>query len=117
MMFFKFLLKWNEFLTIPIAIFLWYLSPFLLRLIDPTSAVYDAGIFQIILFTIIQFLIYHGVAWFIFKISFPKLYNFLDDKLEDYIKSKEIKEYEKIKYVLWIFSVYLLSLVFLSRVF
>ena len=45
----KHVVKWNEYITIPIAILLWYFSPVFLHWIDPTAATYDSGIFQIIL--------------------------------------------------------------------
>lgn len=114
---YKFIVVWNEILTIPLAFILWYFSAPLLRMIDPTSAVYDYGIFQVILFTIIQFLIYHGVAWLIFKWTWPKMYKFLDDTLEDTISGQNgITKWEKIKLVMWIFSLYLISFILLSRV-
>jgi hypothetical protein len=113
---YKFLAKWNEILTIPVALILWYFSPELLRLIDPTAATFDYGIFQIILFTIIQFLIYHGVAFLLFKWSWPKMYDFLDNTLEGIVSGNgSITIWEKIKLVLWIFTLYLVSLVLLSR--
>jgi len=113
----KFIINWNEVLTIPIALILWYLSPFLLRMVDPTAATYDYGIFQLILFTLIQFLIYHGVAWLMFKWTWPKMYSFLDNTLEGIVFGNgSITVWEKIKLVMWIFSLYLGSLILLSRV-
>ena len=110
-------LKWNECITIPLAVALWIVSPIMLRWVDPTASIYDAGIFQVILFTIIQFLIYHGVVWIILKITWPGLYNFLDDTLEQKVMTNgSITQWEKCKLVLWIFSLYLLSIVLISRV-
>ncbi len=113
----KFVVNWNEVLTIPIALILWYFSPVLLRMVDPTAATFDYGIFQLILFTIIQFLIYHGVAWLVFKWTWPKMYKFLDNTLESVIFGNgAITVWEKIKLVMWIFTLYLGSLIALSRV-
>lgn len=107
----KFISKWNEFITIPLALVLWYFSPLLLRWFDPTSATYDYGVFQIIIFTIIQFFFYTGVVWIYLKIAFPQMYKHLDDKLLE-----GLTNYEKTKMVVWLFSLLLLSLVILSRV-
>lgn len=126
----EFLANWNEFITIPLALLLWYLSPMLLRTLDPTAGVYDAGIFQVILFTVIQFLVYHGVAWIVFKITFPKAYKYFDNKFENAIgepttvspeptgfdKFQKLTTWQKCVLVLVYFSLCLLSMVFLARV-
>lgn len=111
------LLSWHEYVTIPVALALWYFSPRLLRIMDPTSATYDSGVLQVILFTIIQFLFYNAVAWIVFKLTFPKMYKMLDDEIEDKVLNNgSITMWEKIKIVLWVFSLYLISIVLLSRV-
>lgn len=111
------LLSWHEYVTIPVALALWYFSPGLLRIMDPTSATYDSGVLQVILFTIIQFLFYNAVAWIVFKLTFPKMYRMLDDEIENKVLNNgSITMWEKIKIVLWVFSLYLISIVLLSRV-
>lgn len=111
------LLSWHEYVTIPVALILFYFSPSLLRLIDPTAATYDAGVLQVIIFTIIQFLIYNAVAWIVFKLTFPKMYKMLDDEIENKVLNNgAITMWEKIKIVLWVFSLYLICIVLLSRV-
>jgi hypothetical protein len=112
----KVIIDWNEFITVPLAFILWYLSPLLLRSIDPTSAVYDAGIFQVIIFTTIQMLIYNGIIWFILKITWPKLYNFLDDIFEGEGEIKGLSTWERVKMVLFIFAIYFIGIILLSRV-
>lgn len=113
----KWILKWNELITIPIALLLWFFSPVLLHWIDPTAAVYDAGIFQTILFTIIQLLVYNGVIFLLIKLTFPGLYKFLDDAIETEVFNNGHTTYEqKMKIVLWIFSLYMIVIAILSRV-
>lgn len=112
----KVIVDWNEFITIPIAFILWILSPLLLRMMDPTSAVYDAGIFQVILFTTIQMLFYNGIIWFILKITWPQLYHFLNDIFEFTGDVKGLSTWEKVKIVLSIFAIYFLGIILLSRV-
>jgi hypothetical protein len=113
----KWIWKWNELITIPFAILLWYLSPYFLHWIDPTAATFDSGIFQVILFTIIQLLIYNGVVFLLIKITWPGLYKFLDNGLEDEIfNNGHTTYYEKVKIVMWIFSLYFIVITLLSRV-
>jgi len=114
----KFISKWSELVTIPLAIILWVFSGTFLRWIDPTSATYDAGIFQIILFAIIQFFILSGVVWIYIKITFPKVYKYLDDVLGSNLEPQNDKmtQWEKSKIVLWLFSLLLLAIVSLARI-
>ena len=116
--FIKFLFNWNEVITLPLAMILWYYSADLIRFFDPTAAAYDGGIFQIILFTVIQVLVYNAVAWLIIKITFPDIYKYLDSFLEANLKlSREhITVWEKSKIALWLFTLYFLALVVLARV-
>lgn len=110
-------LKWNEYISIPLAILIWWISPVFLHWVDPTASLYDAGIFQVIIFTVIQFLIYHGMVWIMIKISWPGMYNFLDETLEGKILNNgSISAWEKCKMVLWIFTLYFAGIIFLSRV-
>jgi len=115
---FKFLASWSELVTIPLALFLWYFSGTFLRWLDPTSATYDAGIFQIILFSIIQFFIFSGVVWIFMKITFPEVYKYLDDALGSNLDNKNNKmtQWEKSKVVLWLFSLFFISIILLARV-
>lgn len=115
---FRFLLRWNELITIPIGLILWKYSGLFLRWIDPTAATYDAGIFQVILFAIITFFILSGVIWIYIKITFPKVYKYLDDVLGSNLESKNEKmtQWEKSKIVLWLFSLLLLVITLLARI-
>ena len=91
------LLSWHEYVTIPVALALFYVSPWLLRMIDPNAATYDSGVLQVILFTIIQFLFYNAVAWIVFKLTFPKMYKMLDDEIENKVLNNgAITMWEKI---------------------
>lgn len=87
--FFRFILNWNEVLTIPIAFLLFYISPTLLRLVDSTAGVYDYGVFQKILFAMVVFLVVHGFAWIIVKLTWPGVYNFLDNEIENSVDAKQ----------------------------
>lgn len=114
----KFLASWSEIVTIPLALVLWYFSDTFLRWLDPTAATYDAGIFQIILFAIIQFFIFSGVIWIFMKITFPEVYRYLDDALGSNLEPQNDKmtQWEKSKIVLWLFSLFFVSIILLARV-
>lgn len=119
----KFLAAWSEIITIPLGILLWYFSPVLLRMLDPTAATYDAGIFQIILFTIIQFFIYSGVVWIYMKITFPNVYKWLDnifaeslDLNNDLGTKEKLTKWQKSQVALWLFSLLFLGIILLARI-
>jgi hypothetical protein len=115
----KFLRDWHELITLPIAMLLWVYSPTFLRWIDPTAASYDAGIFQIILFAIIELMVFNAVVWIIIKLTFPDVYKYLDEFLEKNLKYKssdqQISIWEKSKLVLWLFTLYFAAIVLLAR--
>jgi hypothetical protein len=121
----KFFRTWNEVLTLPIALALWYFSPVILRSFDPTAAVYDAGVFQIILFGVIKFLIASFFAWLTIKLQWPKLYRMLDEfdlslnsayspnaKITFTNKKALIAWFGKLFLVFATYSVYLLGLLY-----
>lgn len=122
----KFLMQWNEFITVPLAFVLFWIGGSVLRWIDPTSALFDAGIFQIIIFAIAAFLLLHGVAWFVLKITFPAAYHFFDNLFESAITAAEgsydlhnpnhLTKYQKCVLVLLYFFGCLFAMVLLARV-
>jgi hypothetical protein len=115
----KFIITWNEVLTIPLGLFLFWYSPVILRAIDSTSATYDYGIFQVILFTIIQLLIYHGLSWLMVKITWPGIYKFLDDQIEHLIEEHATitdSAWRKMKVALVVYLSYFAAFIILSRV-
>lgn len=73
----EFYLLWKEEIWgMPIAILLWYTAPIWLRWLDPTAAVLDAGVLQIILFAIIAFLAFKTIAWISIACTFPEVFRF-----------------------------------------
>lgn len=110
------ILKWNEYFTIPLALIIWILSPYLIRIIDPTASLYDAGIFQIIIFGSISFLFAHGLVWIVFKLTWPQLYDWLDNRIEELVNNGLITPYEKLKIILWLFTIYMICAALFYRV-
>ncbi|MBS4056495.1 MAG: hypothetical protein KGZ82_04170 [Bacteroidales bacterium] len=77
----QFLKNWNELLTLPIALLLWWYSNSILRMIDETAGVYDVGIFQAFLLGTAGILFGHALVWLILKLSAGDVYRTLDDFL------------------------------------
>ena len=109
----RLLKRYNEFLTIPLGLILWVLSVPLIRLIDPTAAVFDAGIFQKIVFAIVAFSILKGAAWGFFRLAFPDLKKYLDEQFEETILS-QLKAHQLCSLLAFYFLFYLFSLVLLT---
>jgi hypothetical protein len=121
----KFLIQWNEFITIPLAIVFFWLGGAFIRLVDPTAGLFDGGIFQIVIFAVAAFLFLHGIAWLILKITFPAAFTFLDEVFEVEISDPENKpipqewkltKYQKCVLVLLYFFGCLFAMVLLARV-
>ena len=104
--------KYPEVYTLPMAFCLWIVSASLLRWIDPTAAVYDAGVLQIPLFSILLLFTFLSVSWLTMGLLFGTARKFLKTQLkESFIK---LKPWEQIKYSTGIFFLLFFSLVLLS---
>jgi hypothetical protein len=117
----RFLIQWNEFITVPLAFLLFWLGGFIIQWVDPTAGLFDAGIFQIIIFAVASFLFIHGVAWFVLKLTFPKAFKYIDYIFEEEIDLKNINglqltTYQRCVLILLYFSVCLFAMVLLARV-
>jgi hypothetical protein len=77
----KFLKDWNELVTLPLALLLWWYSSSILRLIDETAGVYDVGILQAFLLGTAGILLGHALIWIVIKLSNNEIYRTLDDFL------------------------------------
>lgn len=109
--FLRFIKDWNEILSIPVALILWFTFPYIIRLFDATAAFYDSGVLQQIIYAIIAVLIFHGLAWLLIKLTFPKLYDYLDNEFEDLFTNLFSSEWEKTKISLSIFALYFLAFI------
>lgn len=121
----RFLIQWNELVTIPLAIVIFWLGGAFIRLVDPTAGLFDGGIFQIIIFAVAAFLFLHGIAWLVLRITFPEAFKYLDEVFEVDISDPENKpvpqewkltKYQKCVLVLFYFFGCLFAMVLLARV-
>ncbi len=104
---------WRELSSIGIGLLLWMKSHVLLRYIDPTSATYDAGVFQLVLFATISLFVLHGVVRILMKLIWPSMDNYL--RIEFTNDFKTIEKWQKLKLSAFIFFAFLLSAVLLAK--
>jgi len=69
--------SYPEFLSIPAAVIVWVISIPALRLADPTSGVFDAGVFQVPIFSVLQLFIYISMAWLLLRLVFGTQFRFI----------------------------------------
>jgi len=115
--FYRFFAKWNEFISVPFIILLYIFVVPMVRAIDPTAAPYDGGLFLKPLVVVIHFLIYHAVAWFVFKITFPQVFQYLEELFEGKVFTEgigELTEWKKVWVSLLLFVFYLFGLILVS---
>lgn len=72
----NFLKRWPEFIGLPIAFAIYFLSPIVLRWYDPTTASFDPAILQAIAYAIVVVLVANVVVFIGIKVNFPSLYEF-----------------------------------------
>jgi hypothetical protein len=105
---------WREFSSILVGLLLWFNSPILLRMLDPTAGTYDAGVFQIYLFAVIGLYILHGVVRILMKLIWPTSDHYLDNQFAHDFQL--IAPWQKLKLSVSIFFALLFALVLLARV-
>jgi len=112
---YRFLVTWNEVVTLPIAIALLVFMGPVLRTFDATAGIYDFGWFQKPFYVIVVFIIFHAIAWIIIRITFPKVYEYLEEIFETNIDAHKaiLTEWQKSIISVSLFFFYVLCLVLL----
>jgi len=109
----SFFKKYHELWTIPIGFGIWLLSIQVLRWMDPTSGIFDAGVFQIPIFAIIQFLIYVAIAWAVLGVTFGNFRRYLQHQMKHDFEN--ITPWQKLKLSYSVFFFLLAILAYLAR--
>ncbi|MEI8086565.1 MAG: hypothetical protein WCG93_10160 [Paludibacter sp.] len=109
----NFFKKYHELLTIPAVILLFILSIPVLRWFDPTAAVFDAGVFQIMILSMIQLVIYLSVAWFMLKIAFGHHRRYLQTGMKNDFDNLE--KWQKLKLTYSIFFLLVALLAYMAK--
>ena len=109
----SFIKQYPEIISIPAVLLTWVLSIRILRFLDPTSAVFDAGIFQIPIFAVLEFFLFVSIAWLAMKLIFTTIRNYLvrDFKLDFF----RLTAWQKITLSYFVFFSLLAALVLLSK--
>lgn len=102
----RFIKRWNEILSIPAAFFIWWVSPFFLRMVDSTAGVSDIGIFQFLISATVAILFGHALIWLILKLVWPEIYEILDDCVT---KETKLTPWQKILFSLSYWGLLLVS--------
>lgn len=105
----NFFKKYHELLTIPAVILLFILSIPVLRWFDPTAAVFDAGVFQIMIMSMIQLVIYLAVGWIVLKIVFGHHRKYLENQMKSDFEKLTAWERQKLAYSIFFLLVALLA--------
>lgn len=97
--------RWNEYLPFIVALPAWWFSSYFTRLIDPTAAVDDAGLFQALIFGLVLYFAACAFSFAAMRIVFPMVGKFIDDYLGSVFITK-IPNQTKMYTALILFAVY-----------
>jgi hypothetical protein len=109
----KFFKRYPELLTIPAGFIVWMLSVHVLRFFDPTSGVFDAGVFQIPIFAIIQFFVYVSIAWLMLGVIFGTFKKYLLNEMK--YDFRKLEPWQKLKLSYSVFFLLVVLLAYLAR--
>lgn len=73
--------RWNEYLPFLVALPAWWFSSKITRLIDPTAAVDDAGLFQALIFGVVLYFGACAFSWAAMRTVFPIIGKWVDDMM------------------------------------
>lgn len=104
----------SEWLFIVIAFFIWAFSAPFIRLMDPTAAIFDSGVFQALIYSVVGLFIFITVDWFILWFRFPGIYHFLDKRFSRTFKN--LTEWQQTKVSLFVFFAFLFLLAFMASI-
>jgi len=107
----KTLKKYSEFISIPLAILVWWNSQFIIRYFDPIATVDDAGLLQRLFFAFAGLFFFHGFTKIIMKMNWSTLDDYLQNDFSNDFKT--ITAWQKIQLSAFIFCFLLIALVLL----
>ena len=106
----------SELMTLPAAVGLWSLSDDLLRLADPSAGTFDAGVFQLLLFGVISFLVIHGFTRLFMKLQWPTVDRYLDGQFNQDFNHSSVTPWDRLKLSAAVFFALFFALLLLTRV-
>lgn len=106
----KFLRRYNELLLGPLGALLWVVSPQLIHWLDPTAAVYDAAVWQKVIFGLVLYSICSFSTWLMIRLQAPHVFKYLTEHFdEDFGKLSEDKKWDKLRISLCYYALHLLG--------
>ena len=106
--------KQNEYIPLFAAVLIFWLSPYLLRAIDPTAGSYDVGVLQVNITAIIAFCIFQAIVWMALKVNWCAIRTYFETQFTTDFKT--LTSWQKISVCLSVYFLLLYALVLLSRV-
>jgi hypothetical protein len=85
----------NEWLGLPLALFIYWITPQLLRMVDSTAGQYDLGQLQTVSFSVVKVLVASFIAFLGSALNYPLLFRFFIGPMEKRIvfgRSEGFKE-------------------------
>ncbi|WP_143007881.1 hypothetical protein [Pedobacter antarcticus] len=104
----------KEYTALIMAFVVFFTSPWLLRLVDPTAGSYDAGVLQVMIISVVQFAVFQAVTWSVVKNIWPAIGIYMKSLFNsDFLI---LQPWQKISFSLLVYFSVFLALVLLSRV-
>lgn len=97
----------NELVGIPLALLIFWLSPIVLRWLDPTAGVYDAGVIQSLSVAAIYVLIIVTAASVGLKVNFPHVFKYFNQDEGFNLDYKLLTKWQKIRLSLFLYCFYI----------
>jgi hypothetical protein len=104
----------KEHLAIFAAIAAFFAYPYVIRLLDPTAGTYDAGVLQIIVISVVMFVIFQWATWQVIKSIWPSLGQYAEHFFNN--DFKDLLPWQKLRVFLFVYFSVLAAFVFLSKV-
>lgn len=90
---------WNEWLTIPICIIIWFGFPYVIRVVDPTAGALDAGYLQKAVNALLFMLVGNLITFLGLKFNFLPVY-----KIIDTFDLESLTPWQRLKVSLFLYS-------------
>lgn len=105
----------KEYTALIMAFVVYFVSPYVLRLIDPTAGSYDAGVLQIMVIATIQFAVFQAITWSVVKNIWPAIGAYMKEFFNaDFLK---LDPWQRILISVLVYFAVFTALVMLSRVY
>lgn len=104
----------KEYTALIMAFVTFFLSPYVLRWVDPTAAPYDAGVLQIMIYSVVSFAVFQAITWSIVKNIWPAIGLYMKEMFNsDFLN---LAPWQRVKASLFVYFCIFILLVLLSRV-